>query len=101
MKIIKINPSGRLISQKITVQSTFHEASACTWGTSTNLGFHQHRCVFPYSKHMWFKLARENGNECPFFLVVYFWIQQGSLLFDRNKTDRQTNAKRALDSYQA
>ena len=36
----------------------------------------------------------------PSFLVAYFWVQQGSLLFDRNKTDRQTNAKRALDSYQ-
>ena len=34
------------------------------------------------------------------FLVAYFWVQQGSSLFDRNKTDRQTNAKRALDSYE-
>ena len=98
-----MNPSDRLISQKITVQSTFHEANACTWGTSTNLGFHQHRCVFPYSKHMCFKIALENGNDGRVpasFLMAYFWVQQGSLLFDRNKTDRQTNAKRALDSYQ-
>ena len=29
-----------------------------------------------------------------------FWVQQGSLLFDRKKTERQTNAKRALDSHQ-
>ena len=38
------------------------------------------------------------------FLVAYFWIQQGSLQFNRKKTsrqtDRQTNAKRTLDSYQ-
>ena len=34
------------------------------------------------------------------FLVAYFWVQQGFLLFDRNKADRQTNAKRVLDSYQ-
>ena len=63
MKISKINPGDRLISQKITVQSTFHEASACTWGASTNLGFYQHRCVFPYGKHMCIKIAQENGND--------------------------------------
>ena len=62
-KISKINPSDRLISQKITVQSTFHEASACTWSTSTNLVFRQNRCVFLHSKHMCFKTARENGND--------------------------------------
>ena len=47
---------------------------------------------------------QENGNDglsaCASFLVVYFWVQQGCLPFDRNKTDRQTNAKHALDSYQ-
>ena len=59
----KINPSNRLIGQKMTVQSTFHEATACIWGTSTNLGFHQHRYVFPYSKHLCFKIAGENGND--------------------------------------
>ena len=32
------------------------------------------------------------------FLVAYFWVQQGSLLFERNKADRQTTAKRALES---
>ena len=93
MKISKINQSDRLISQKITIQSTLHEASASTWGTSTNLGFHQHRCVFPYSKNMSFKIARENGNDdlsTRIFFVAYFWVQEGSLLFDRNKTDRQT-----------
>ena len=49
-----------------------------------------------------FKIARENGNDGQVpasFLMAYFWVQQGSLLFDRNKTDRQTNAKHALDSY--
>ena len=91
-----MNPSDRLISQKITVQSTFHEASACTWGTSTNL-------VFPYSQNCASKLRE--GMEMmvrvpPSFLVAYFWVQQGSLLFDRNKTDRQTNAKLTLDPYQ-
>ena len=52
---------------------------------------------------MSFKIARENGNDGQVpasFLMAYFWVQQGSLLFDRNKTDRQTNGKRAVDSYQ-
>ena len=49
-KISKINPSDRLISQKITVQSTLYEAIAYTWGTSNNLGFHQHPCSFSCSK---------------------------------------------------
>ena len=51
---------------------------------------------------MCLKIARENGNDGQVpALMAYFWVQQGSLLFDRNKTDRQTNAERALDSYQA
>ena len=48
-KISKINPSDRLISQKITVQSTLCETIAYTWGTSNNLGFHQHPCPFSCS----------------------------------------------------
>ena len=53
---------------------------------------------------MCLKIARENGNDGHVpasFLMAYFWVQQGSLLFDRNKTDRQTNAECPLDSYQA
>ena len=53
-KFSKINPPDRLISQKITVQSTLHETIAYTWGTSDNLEFHQHPRVFPYSKCMCF-----------------------------------------------
>ena len=38
------------------------------------------------------------------FSEANFWVQQGSLLFDKKKTNRQTarqtNAKRALDPYQ-
>ena len=48
-KISKINPSDRLISQKITVQSTLYETIAYAWGTSNNLGFHQHPCPFSCS----------------------------------------------------
>ena len=81
MKISKINQSDRLISQKITVQSTFHEASACTWGTSTNLGFQQHRCVFPYSKAMCFKIARENANDGLSALIFFGGVFLGTTRF--------------------
>ena len=80
-KISKINPSDRLISQKITVQSTFHDASACTWSTSTNLGFHQHRFVFPYSKHICFKIARGNGNDGPSARIFFGGVFLGTIRF--------------------
>ena len=73
-KISKINPSNGLISQKITVQSTFHEASACTWGTSTNL-------VFPYSKNMCFKIARGNGNDGLSAPIFFGGISLGTTRF--------------------
>ena len=50
-KISKINPSNRLICQKNDC-SRPHETSAYTWGTSTNLGFHQQQYVFPSNKRM-------------------------------------------------
>ena len=52
MKIGKINSSDRLISKTVTAQSMLNETIAYAWGTSTNLGFHQHSCVFPCSKCM-------------------------------------------------
>ena len=92
-KISKINPSDRLISQKITVQSTLYETIAYTWGgylkqswvSSASMSF------FMQLVHVLLSYTRESKSwpTCPHLsFVAYFWVQQGSLLYSLGRKNQ-------------
>ena len=84
MKPLNAHGAPQSIFGFISIHVIFHTVSTCASTLSERIG------IIVYVSAS--------------FLVGHFWVKQGSLLFDRKKTnrqaDRQTNAKRALDSYQ-
>ena len=87
-----MNPSDRLINQKITVQSTLYETIACTQGTSTNLEFLQHRYVFPIACASKLRERIEIMVYAPSFFGGVFWGQNKVPCYSirRKQTDTQT-----------
>ena len=88
MKISRINPSDRLISQKTTFQRTLHKTNAYTWASQPILSFISIHVFFHTVSACASKL-RERIEIMVYVFTSFFGgellVQQGPLLFDRKK----------------